>query len=232
MLAFDIWGEYGHFRKIYTTTSPLTYSVPTRTSLAGLIGAIAGIDKDEYLKFSSKSCENLAVGLNSPVEKVRIPENLIKTESDFKKMHCITNRTQIRFEFLKNPSFRVYFAHSDKKLYEKVKSLLSGHKCIYTPCLGISEHIASFKFVGEFEYETVTSGEKATLHSVIPESKVIKLDFQDSLEYISERQPVEMDEDRCVLEYDNVVFERCAKPISASVKDFCKLGSGDNIVFL
>lgn len=232
ILAFDIWGEYGHFRKIYTTTSPLTYSVPTRTSLTGLIGAIAGLEKENYLSLSSKKQEKIAIGLNKPVKKVRISENLIKTESDFKKMNEINNRTQIRFEFLKDPSFRIYFTHSEEDLYQKLKRLLSEHKCIYTPCLGLSEHIASFSFVGEFESETIITGEKTDIRTVIPEAKLNEIVFKDGLEYISEKQPIEMDEDRCVLEYDNVIFERRARPISASVKEYCKVSNGDNIVFL
>ncbi|WP_169743625.1 type I-B CRISPR-associated protein Cas5b [Methanolacinia paynteri] len=232
ILAFDIWGDYGHFRKIYTTTSPLTYSVPTRTSLTGVIGAIAGLDKESYLSVSSKEDEKIAVGLNNAVKKVRLAENLIKTAGGFGDMNEIKARTQIRFELLKDPSFRVYFTHSDDELYTKVKSLLSDHKCVYTPCLGLSEFIANFSYIGEFEYEPVRSGDIAEIRTVIPESKVKMVDFQDDLEYISEKQPLEMDEERCVTEYDNVIFERRAQPVSASVTEFCRLSSGDNIVFL
>ena len=45
VLVFDIWSEYGHFKKPYTTTSPLTFSIPSRTALTGIIGAILGIEK-------------------------------------------------------------------------------------------------------------------------------------------------------------------------------------------
>jgi CRISPR-associated protein Cas5h len=232
ILAFDVWGDYGHFRKIYTTTSPLTYSIPTRTSLTGLIGAIAGLDKESYLSYSSKKQEKIAVGLNAQVKKIRMAENLLKTAGGFNDMNNIKNRTQIRFEFLKDPSFRIYFTHSDKELYDNVKNLISEHKCIYTPCLGLSELIASFRYIGEFDYEIVNSGSEAEIITAIPESKINKINFQDGLEYISEKQPIEMDEDRCVLEYDNVVFERRAGSISASVKEYCRLSNGDNIVFL
>lgn len=232
ILVFDIWGDYGHFRKIYTTASPLTYSIPTRTALTGLIGAIAGLDKESYLSYSSRKKEQIAVGLLNPVKKVRISENLLKTAGGFKDMNVISDRKPTRFEFLKEPSFRVYFTHSDKELYEKVKSLVSEHKCIYTPCLGLSELIANFSYRGEYDYETISSGEKAVLNTAITESNLNKIDFQNGMEYISERQPLEMDEDRCVLEYDNVIFERRAREISASVKEYQRLENGENIVFL
>ncbi len=46
LLVFDIGSEYGHFRKFNTTTSPLTYSIPTRPAIAGLLGAILGIERE------------------------------------------------------------------------------------------------------------------------------------------------------------------------------------------
>ena len=46
VLVFDISGEYGHFRKFNTTSSPLTYSIPTHTALAGILGAILGIERE------------------------------------------------------------------------------------------------------------------------------------------------------------------------------------------
>jgi CRISPR-associated protein Cas5h len=59
VLVFDVWGEFGHFRKHYTTTSPLTYSIPPRTAIAGMIAAIEGFGKDEYLQYFSKEMQIL-----------------------------------------------------------------------------------------------------------------------------------------------------------------------------
>ena len=50
LLIFDIRGEYGHFRKYNTTTSPLTYSIPTRTAIAGILGAILAIPVTAVLR--------------------------------------------------------------------------------------------------------------------------------------------------------------------------------------
>jgi len=44
-LVFDISASYGHFKKPYTTTSPLTYSIPTRTAVSGIIAAVLGFGK-------------------------------------------------------------------------------------------------------------------------------------------------------------------------------------------
>ncbi|WP_231717005.1 CRISPR-associated protein Cas5 [Desulfosarcina ovata] len=48
VLAFKLWGDYGHFRKYYTTTSPLTFEFPPPTSVVGIVSAIIGLDKEQY----------------------------------------------------------------------------------------------------------------------------------------------------------------------------------------
>ncbi len=37
VLIFNLWGDLGHFKKPYTTTSPLSFAFPPRPTLAGII---------------------------------------------------------------------------------------------------------------------------------------------------------------------------------------------------
>ena len=153
ILVFDVWGEYAHFRKYYTTTSPLSFSIPPRTAISGLIGAILGLPKDEYLKYFSKQQAQIAVRILNPIKKVRLAENLINTKDDYFipiKKGAHSPRTQIRFEFVKDAKYRIYLYHTDPNIFNKAKSMLLHHKCVYTPCLGITEHIANFEFIGRF----------------------------------------------------------------------------------
>lgn len=78
VVAFDIWGDYGHFRRFFTTSSPLTYSFPPPTAVRGIVGAILGLDKDAYLE----STADLYVGVRilMPVRRVRWEQNLIFTK--------------------------------------------------------------------------------------------------------------------------------------------------------
>ena len=48
-IIFDVYGEYGHFRKFNTTTSPLTYSIPTPSAIFGLLGAVLGIEREDLV---------------------------------------------------------------------------------------------------------------------------------------------------------------------------------------
>ncbi|MPQ43647.1 type I-B CRISPR-associated protein Cas5b [Clostridium tarantellae] len=230
-LVFDICGEYGHFRKFYTTSSPLTFSIPPRTTLSGLISAIIGLDKDDYLKYFSKDNANIAIQINSPINKTRLSYNLINTKTA--KMYSkISDRTQVTFELLKNPNFRIYFNHKDKEIYKKLKNFLENKKNYYTLSMGLSEFIAEFNYIGELDFEYITNlNEFNYINTAIPFDESLEIDIENDKEYFKDTMPNEMNEERVVLDYKKILFERNG----FSIKCKCNYykGSGEEkIVFL
>jgi len=103
VLVFDIYGDYGHFRKFYTTTSPLTFSFPPPPTIAGILGAIYGADKSEYLKIFGYDFCKTALKIVNPIKKVRMGINLINTKDNkyFQLLKKANHepRTQIRQNF-------------------------------------------------------------------------------------------------------------------------------------
>lgn len=229
-LVFDIHGEYGHFRKFYTTSSPLTFSIPPRTSISGLIGALIGLDKEDYINYFTKDKAKIAIQILSPVNKGRLAINLINTKTA--KMYSkIKDRTQVTMELLKNPSFRIYFSHEDENLYNKVKEFLEGGKNYYTLSMGLSEFIAEQKYVGEINLQEVSNNEFVYIDTVINFNEDIEVEFENNKEYFKDTMQNEMDSNRVVTEYVKILFERQGLPIKCNVNYY--LGSGDEkIVFL
>lgn len=231
IIVFDLWGDYGHFRNIYTTTSPLSYAFPPRTALSGLIAAVAGRDKEQYIDIFTRDKANIALRILSPVKKVRFGENLIDTKTAI-KMHFIKGHTQIRFEFIKDPKYRVYFRHSDNKFYKKIKMLLEEHKCVYTPCLGLSEFLCNFKYRDEYTVSPKVINDFIHIDSVIPKTYLKEPKFEPDKEYFSVTIPIEMKTDRTVRKYDEVLYERRGKQILARVSQFWEVENGERILFL
>lgn len=232
VIVFEVWGDYAHFRKIYTTTSPLSYPIPPRTALTGLIAAIAGIDKQNYISFFSKDKANIALKIVSPIKKVRITENLIDTKRAL-NMHIIKTRTQIRFEFIKDPKYRIYFYHSDNNIYEREKKLIKAHQCIYTPYLGLSELLCNFAFIDEFEITAYNDMDKfIDIDSVVPIPYIKEANFDKPGEYFSITMPNEMQKDRIVTKYEEVLFERRGGKVNAKVNKIWELENGEQILFL
>ena len=65
-LIFKLQGDFAHFKRHYTTTSPLSFDFPPRTVLSGLVGAILGLskypqDSNYYLKFFKKQDAHFGV---------------------------------------------------------------------------------------------------------------------------------------------------------------------------
>lgn len=221
LLIFDVYGDFGHFKKYYTTSSPLTFSFPPPPTIKGLIGAIEGIGKKDYLKvLSSEKCK-LAVRILNPVKKIRMGLNLINTKDNFwipfkKKNH--EARTQVKMELLKDPMYRIYFYHTDEDLFNDIIEKLKNHQNVYTVSLGLSEMIADYRFVGVKDaFEEKNS--EVFVSSVLPYKYILedKIVFEDGKKYFKEKIPADMDEERIVLDYADVVYEANGKSIRSYV---------------
>ncbi|MCX7641909.1 MAG: type I-B CRISPR-associated protein Cas5b [Elusimicrobiales bacterium] len=241
-LVFEVWGDYAHFKRFYTTSSPLTFSIPPRTVVIGLVSAIVGIDKNEYLKVMTTDKANISLKLLNPVKKMMLSTNLINTKDNYWSLVKSKNHephTQVKVELLKNPRYKIYFSHADNEIYYKFKKSLEEHKSFYTPYLGISQLIADFKFVGEYEGEEMAMNNLEEISSVIALSNLESLDLsqKDSdIKYFKERLPIEMivkdGYQRVVTKYDDVVYEINGSNIKAKLKKAILLSNGDIISIL
>lgn len=231
VLVFDIWGDLGHFKKPYTTTSPLSYAFPPRTTIAGMISAIIGLDKNEYADHFTKQISNIGIRIINPVKKIRISQNLIDTKTA-KLFSKIRQRTQIRIEYIKDPKYRIYFQHQDKRLFEKLNVLLTNHESVYTLCMGLSELLANFRYVGQFAIERIPNKEPVKIQSVVPEQKAEIEEFEKGKEYFSVNIPLEMNRERIVSQFGTVLYERNGKSLLVKTKDAFKVENGEQILFL
>lgn len=229
VLIFDVWADYAHFKKPYTTTSPITYSIPSRTTLTGLLGAILGIEKNK--NNVELSPEEISIGLKilKPIKKVMVGHNLIDTKTA-KYMAQMKNRTQIKFEYIKEPRYRIYV--SGGKYYDELRRFLENHESSYTLSLGLAQCLANFEYIGEVE-GTLKEG-SCEIDSVLPLEGLHpnQVEIKDGLELFSDRFAKKMKEDREVLEYSDVLFERNGKPVSIKEIEYLELSNGENIKFL
>lgn len=236
ILCFDIWAEYAHFKKYYTTTSPLTFSIPPKTTIYGIVGAIIGLDKDDYLNHFSEGKCKIGLQINKPVKKTRINLNLINTKTA-PMMSRIKTRTQIKTEFLKNAGYRIYLYHEDDSICTRLKDCLQEHKTVYSVSLGLSENLANFKYIGEYSFEKVVDNHKyIDILTVLRISENLSkgdIDFNETgKEYFSDKVALEMKPDRVVTDYGQIVYERNGKSIKARPKEYYHLENGKKIYLI
>jgi CRISPR-associated protein Cas5h len=241
VIIFDIWGDYAHFKKIYTTSSPLTYGIPSRTALCGLIGSILGFSKNKYNEILGEANIKFSVKIINKIIKTRMGFNWIDTKSAGKNMNSIKQRTQIKIEFVKNPKYRIYVSLSDDKLYEKLLHNIKNHETYYTPCLGVAYCIANFEFISENNFQKIESFSDETFLDIVGTITLDNLKDKNSINFISdnsefhyikEKIPFYMNNDREVLEYKNYLFEKSGKTLSIKPKFYYQLDNKEKIILL
>lgn len=233
ILSFDIWGSYAHFKKIYATTSALTYAIPPKTALYGYIGAILGLEKADnaYLKaFADKQCR-LGVRVINPIRMQRMGINLRPNRGQF-----VNNGKPTATEFVYEPHYRIYFSHQDKAIYESFREAIRQHTCIYTPTLGLASLLSEFAWIGEYEAEPLRTDEAVQISSVIPGRQFRGFgtiwEHEGRSNRIVEQSmvPIEMDTERNVTERDDILYDQHGLPIWANVEEWYQLSDHERIV--
>lgn len=236
VLIFDLYADFGHFRKIYSTSSPLTYSIIPPTAFYGMIGAIVGLEKEgnTYLKYVNHHTVKFAVQLLHPVKKIRMGLNHINTKGNvwIPKQRREGARTQIRTEFLRFPKYRCYVHIEDSTLFDKLIDYVTYGKNVYTVSMGLSECLANVEFVSIGEFQQKKDGQAIEVVTAVPERKLKKLEIEFGKEYLKERLPICIDHERIVNLYDEVLFEATGRSLTVSVDSYWTNNQGTQIVFL
>ncbi len=245
-LLFDLWGDYGHFRSIYTTSSPLTTPFPPKPTLVGIISAIVGLDKEVYLEEFNKKEFFIGLQLLQPVKKIRVtenyynvkewkPENRAKMliDSNYKSKEMPINHTQIRLEFVKDPKYRIYFFHKDENIMNTLIEAIKNHSPYYTVTLGLSQNIANFEFVGLEDFKIVeNNSETIPINTVIKKSSDLAINVESGLSIKIVNMPVEMDNERIVNEYAEYIYDDNLNPIKTNIKQYLLINNNLKISLL
>lgn len=212
VLAFELFGDYAQFRKFYTNMSPLSFSIPPRTVLTGIIGAILGIDKGENPECFTTDNSFIALRIMKPVKKVRIAHNYLKTTS-MRQVYDFEEHKPTNVEFLKDVRYRIYFSHKNLDIYKKLKMFLEAHKSIYTVSLGISGCLANYTYLGEYPITAILPKTSILVNTIIPLASMDTLAIDDPLCLQKVVLPITMNNNREVTKYAEVLFELEGKPI-------------------
>jgi CRISPR-associated protein Cas5h len=218
ILIFELFGDYAQFRKFFANMSPLSFSIPPRTVLTGIIGAILGFDKKENPEKFTADNSYIALRLMNPVKKVRIAHNYLKTTS-MRQVFDFEEHKPTNVEFLKDVRYRIYFACDNSETYNKLKTTLEDHNSVYTVSLGISGCLANYAYLGEYSITAMPQKQKLHINTIIPMASVEQLVMDEPLSLQKVVLPITMNNEREVTKYDEVLFELTGKPIPVLTKD-------------
>jgi len=227
--VFKIKGLYGHWRKWFTTTSPLTYSFPPRTSIIGLIGAIAGIPRENISSVFPCKRTQIAICPTKPILKDRMPENWRQSPVSFRKgkldkssAEKFAEGFQANLEIIRNPAYRIVFGYQGEDNFnmEDFIQRLKEKRWTYQPYLGIMGFLADVEFESVDEAVEQRDNE-LQLDSVLPLSKDMEplVDISESDVYTrEERMPIEVLPGRQFLYLNVAYIESNGNPMSIKAR--------------
>ncbi|MET6996927.1 CRISPR-associated protein Cas5 [Chitinophaga defluvii] len=69
VLQIDVKGKMAHFRKYYANNTAMSFSIPPRTTIMGMLAAMLGLPKGSYHKAFASDQLRIGISLQSPVKK-------------------------------------------------------------------------------------------------------------------------------------------------------------------
>ena len=229
VLAFGLWGDLAHYKKYYTTMSPLSFSIPTGTVLRGILGAILGIPADEAPEQFHDTYIGLA--LEKPVKKVTIPLNNVKVTSK-KHFSRYEQHKPSNYEFVKDPAYLVYVNCEQQDMQTELYQRLREHRSVYTVSLGLSETLANF---GSARMLQVQAFGRATtdIRTIVPRTKMKPTrDTFENARIFAEKVPVRMLNSREVIQYEEYLFDADGAAIDAEVDNVLTLEDNSKVVLV
>lgn len=247
VIAFHLRGKMAHFRRYYSNSSALSYTVPPRTTIIGIIAGLLGYKRDSYYeKFSKDQCK-VAVGLYSPVKKIVQKMNLLQVKSLNDLNGSKEHHSQCATEWVIPHNivdgyidYRVWFHHKDHIVMKELESLLN-NSVGYYKSLGISLALGSAQNLGWIEYDDTYKIEKnitddyVDINSIIPIDTLKDIDIKESsLFLIKEELPLEFDKKRrLTLDGKNkMIINNYATSIKAKVTEYYTSDNGDKIIWM
>ena len=181
VIEMDIWSTYGCFNKSFSNKGGLlTYPIPPKTAIIGMIGSVLGIAFDDYEEINDEKIFS--------IEKLFDIQISVQALFDLKTARLVYNNcdktiSNIYQDILVNPKFKIFISFPDN-LYgfesdfiEKIKN----HSTIYNLYMGRNEFPLNYEYIRSFNRNDTTFTDEDDIESL----KVIGLIKRSKFEEVS-----------------------------------------------
>lgn len=178
VLSLRWYAKYGHFLRAEANVSALSYPIPPRTAVLGLLGAILGLEKDHLPKVLGNTL--VAIGGALPLRfwhKIKLrkkppsPTPLNWSVKKGRKGSSSEEAVKLTLqEWLWKPNFLVHIAMPDNpQLFSELCDRVANRRWHFSPCMGLSELLADVELIAHAEAKRMSPG-KITISSIFPQS--------------------------------------------------------------
>lgn len=247
ILCFKISGKFAHFRKFYTNASSLSYLVPPRTVIIGMLGSILRLPRDNYYeRFNEDDCKiSVSIAPTAVIKKTTQSINvlhldyykkfLVSGKAGFKSMHSpckvellmSTPGSIIQYlVFVAVPPGSSFFPELEKKLKQR--------DCGFGIYLGQRQFRAYAHYLETYSHDEIHfPQETESLDSLCLQENVLEISENEDMHIAVEQMPIHMKQvtdqkklspGRETTTVNRVLFERNGKRIYGRFKNCCKIG--------
>jgi len=203
VIKFRLSGDYALFKKPFANNQPQSFVIPPKTAILGMIGAIMGWSKEDYIKNLSFDKFRYAVRLlTSKIKKETVGINLMQgknakftfNENPINHPPERGQRSPTRYEFIKNIEWEIFLLIDNLLIREKLFERLQKKLFVYNPNLGMqqlfaridSEDLVDVKLAEEISDNLYTSFDK----------NLVKFTINKPVAFYNELIPVSFNDDR------------------------------------
>lgn len=225
-LSLTVRSTWGHFKRIGRSVTKQTYRIPPRTTVAGMLAAIVGSDRDSYYEVFAADVSAIAITSLSDIRTLNIPTTGLGTDpkqavtgtaGGSRQKYALTyqrtegDRQLHSYEVLADPAYRIDVALEDEEYYDTLRDRLQSGESYYVPSLGKSEYLCTVENVDvNPELLEVEESDTYEIDSVAPISLSAAVP-QPGVTYGIERSPAIMERDtggRRTTRFDDYVYTR------------------------
>lgn len=250
ILAFHLRGKMAHFRKYYSNSSALSYWVPPRTTIIGILAGLLGMERDSYYeRFSLEECQ-IGLALCSPLKKTMQKMNLlmIKSANDLNGSADYHSQTATEFVIpwdLMNGhlDYKVWVHHENKAIQVELLKILSPENAPFYCSKGIAIALGSAQNLGWIETDQIYRGEplhdaeeRRHISSIIAAKDLTHLEIATgrTYSYLKEDLPLEFDRERKLTAKGkgNFIINANGTGIWGSAEKLVQLENGEVIAWM
>ncbi len=229
-LSFTVRSDWGHFKRVGRSVTKQTYRVPPRTTVAGMLAAVVGADRDTYYEVFGSDNAAIAITPLSDIRTINIPtvglgtdpgQDVTSTAGNYYSNYNVTYQDATKdrqlhgYEVLADPAYRVDVALEDEEFYTDLRDHLQAGTSVYPPSLGKSEYLATIDgVVTNREPQRVDGESQIDVHSIVPGSLSDAVP-QPDVTYGVERSPAVMEQSdsggRRTKQFDDYVYTQQAE---------------------
>lgn len=227
LVSFRLSGRFGHFLKAEGGASAMSYPMPPRTAILGMVGAVLGLQKDQPQQLLEPA--HIAISGKRPPTfwhraKLRKdpPALLPRTVKKSQKADKATGPEKaslIDQEWLFNPSYLLWVSLPDPHQMT-LESRLRERRWHFQPCLGLSELVGDLEYLGAGSASSLPSGEHRA-QSAFPQAAAeldVDAAFQEGVVVHALRMPRSVTPER-VFHHAAYYMEREARPVPVKTEN-------------